>query len=89
MSRTLNKDVLSNFFDVVLDYRGKTPKKLNSDWTDKGYRAISANNVKTNGLQKLDSIRYVDRETYEKWMKLEVEKLTKTLKDFSNSAQIT
>jgi type I restriction enzyme S subunit len=74
MSKTFNKDVLSSFFEEVLDYRGKTPKKLNSDWTDKGYRAISANNVKTNGLQKLDSIRYVDQTTYDKWMKIEIER---------------
>ncbi len=74
MKDRFNKDILSSFFLEVLDYRGKTPKKLGSDWKQSGYRAISANNVKTNGLQKMDSIRYVDKETYKKWMKLEIEK---------------
>ena len=74
MISLIKKDILSSFLTLVIDYRGKTPKKLGSDWKESGYRAISANNVKTNGLQKLDSIRYVDEETYKKWMKVEVER---------------
>lgn len=70
----MNKDVLSSFLSLVLDYRGKTPKKLNSDWVNNGYRAISALNVKTSGLVNLESVRCVDKETYSKWMKNEVKK---------------
>ena len=40
---------LGECIELVLDYRGKTPKKMGSDWTNEGYRVISANNVH-NGL---------------------------------------
>jgi len=56
----------------IIDYRGKTPKKLGSDWSESGFRAISANNVKFDGLTNLGSIKYVDAKTYKKWMKEEV-----------------
>ena len=63
-------DVISN----VIDYRGKTPKKLGGDWSDTGYRALSAKNIKTGRIVQPDSIRFVSEEMYRKWMKDEVEK---------------
>ena len=65
---------LSECLSKIIDYRGKTPKKLGFEWlsSKNGYRAISANNVKFNGLQKLDSINYGDDELYNKWMKEKV-----------------
>ena len=74
MKSELKKDVLFTFLDQVLDYRGKTPKKLNGEWQENGYRAISANNVKTDGLKKTESIRCVNDEIYKKWMKLEIQR---------------
>lgn len=56
----------------IIDYRGKTPKKLGSDWTNEGYRALSALNVKVSGLANPETIRCVDQPTYRKWMKEEV-----------------
>lgn len=44
---------LSKCLSLIIDYRGRTPKKLGLDWSDDGYRAISANNVKFSGLTKL------------------------------------
>lgn len=67
--RTLNECLQS-----VIDRRGVTPKKLGADWTSEGYRVFSANNVKSSGLQNLDEIRYVDEETYHKWMKNEIQR---------------
>lgn len=32
--------------ELVIDYRGKTPKKLGGNWSDSGYRALSAKNIK-------------------------------------------
>ena len=61
-------DVISD----VIDYRGKTPKKLGGDWSATGYRALSAKNIKTGKLVQPDSIRYVSGEMYKKWMKDEV-----------------
>lgn len=65
LSKTLNK---------VIDYRGKTPKKLGFEWSETGYRALSALNVKTNGLENLDSIKYASEELYKKWMKEEIQR---------------
>ena len=68
----MNKASLSDVLELVIDYRGKTPKKLGGEWKDEGYRALSALNVKTSGLGNVDSIRFVDQNLYKKWMKLEV-----------------
>ena len=59
---------------LTIDKRGVTPKKLSSDWCSSGYRVLSANNVKTSGLKKLEDIRFVDKETYQKWMKEEIQR---------------
>ncbi|MFO1473847.1 MAG: hypothetical protein U1F20_04705 [Lysobacterales bacterium] len=40
----------------IIDYRGKTPKKLSSDWADEGYRALSAISVKDSGLTSTEAI---------------------------------
>jgi type I restriction enzyme S subunit len=58
----------------VIDYRGKTPKKLGGDWSNSGYRALSAKNIKTGKIVQPDSIRYVSEEMYKSWMKEEVQK---------------
>lgn len=70
----LEKRTLNECLQLVIDRRGVTPKKLGSNWTDNGYRVLSANNVKSNGLQKQDEIRCVDEETYHKWMKNEIQR---------------
>lgn len=74
MAAELQSTPLRNCLKKVIDYRGKTPKKLGSDWTNEGYRALSAINVKDSGLTSLDSIRYLDEETYKKWMREEVQR---------------
>ena len=68
-TKSLNQCLL-----LVIDRRGVTPKKLGSDWTDAGYRVLSANNVKSSGLQKTDEIRYVNKTTYQKWMHTEIQR---------------
>lgn len=65
---------LSDCLSSVVDYRGKTPKKLGFEWSDNGIRAISANNVDFSGLVKEDTIKYASQELYALWMKEEVEK---------------
>lgn len=74
MNNILKLVPLSHTLDKVIDYRGKTPGKLGSDWSTSGYRALSALNVKSSGLQNLDQIKFVDAELYKKWMKEEVKK---------------
>lgn len=63
---------LGKIIDLVIDYRGKTPKKLGGDWSNTGYRALSARNIKTGRIVQTDTIRYVDESLYQKWMKDEV-----------------
>ena len=53
----------------ILDRRGLTPKKLGSEFTDSGYRVISAKLITEAGLElDRDNPRFVDQATYKKWM---------------------
>lgn len=72
----MNWSVLSldKIASKIIDYRGKTPKKLGSDWTAFGIPALSAKNIKNNKIINRDSIRYVDFETYRIWMTVELKK---------------
>lgn len=66
---------LENCVEKVIDYRGKTPKKLGGDWEEYGeYRAISAKNIKKMTLINTDKMNRVNEKMYKKWMKEEVEK---------------
>jgi len=65
---------LNDIVSLVIDYRGKTPKKLGADWSESGIRALSAKNIKTGKIIREDAIRYVDRELYHKWMKDEIKR---------------
>lgn len=65
---------LGEITEMVIDYRGKTPLKLGSDWSTSGYRALSAKNIKTGRIVQTDSIRFVDETLYKKWMKDEVQR---------------
>jgi len=57
----------------IIDYRGKTPKKLDSDWSTEGIPAISALNIKKGELIHLEKTKRVSEELYKKWMKSELE----------------
>jgi len=65
---------LDDIVSLVIDYRGKTPKKLGSDWSESGIRALSAKNIKTGKIIREDAIRYVDIDLYNKWMKDEIKR---------------
>ena len=65
---------LNDIVSLVIDYRGKTPKKLGSDWSQEGIRALSAKNIKTGKIIREDTIRFVDNELYHKWMKEEIKR---------------
>lgn len=68
------KSSLANLIRKVIDYRGKTPLKLGGDWEENnvGYRALSARNIKTGHIVSPETIRYVNQELYDKWMKDEI-----------------
>lgn len=67
---------LKDILQEIIDYRGKTPKKLGGDWSKTGIRALSAKNIKTGKIVQEETIRFVDDELYKKWMKQEIEKGT-------------
>lgn len=72
MKSEFHECALGDITELVIDYRGKTPLKLGSDWSTSGYRALSAKNIKTGRIVQEDSIRFVDADLYKKWMKDEV-----------------
>ncbi len=71
-----NRYTLKEIVSEIIDYRGKTPKKLGSDWSPFGIRALSAKNIKDGRIVQEETIRYVDDPLYKKWMKQEVERGT-------------
>jgi type I restriction enzyme S subunit len=66
---------LKNIVKDIIDYRGITPGKLNSDWQDKGVIALSALNVKTGKLIRLEDSKCVSEPLFEKWMRKRLERL--------------
>ena len=65
---------IESVVSAIIDHRGKTPKKLGGDWQETGYPAISAKNVKRGRLVRHDTIRFVNQELYENWMKVPLAK---------------
>ena len=63
---------LGSLIKVLIDYRGKTPKKLNGVWSDYGIPALSAKNIKQGKIVNEKSIRFVSEDLYKKWMHQEV-----------------
>ncbi|MDU3894496.1 MAG: restriction endonuclease subunit S, partial [Streptococcus salivarius] len=51
-----------------LDYRGRTPKKLGLSWSDTGFLALSALNVKNGYIDFNADANYGDQELYNRWM---------------------
>lgn len=58
---------------LIIDHRGKTPKKLGADWSDSGITALSAKHVKDGCIVNREQLRFVDTVLYNKWMKEELE----------------
>lgn len=63
MIQVMLKDALS----LVIDHRGKTPKKLGGDWSESGHRVISALNMKESRVDN-NAHHFVSDELFEKWM---------------------
>lgn len=63
---------LGDALAVLIDHRGKTPKKLGGDWTNDGVRVYSAVHVKEGRLDG-DEARRVSWEMYERWMPVKLQ----------------
>ncbi len=64
---------LNECLSDIIDYRGKTPKKLGKNWSYRGIPALSANNIKDGRIVREDAIKFVDLELYKLWMKDELQ----------------
>ena len=69
-----NYKELGECIELIIDHRGKTPKKMGGDWVSQGVRTISAKNVHGGNLDNIDSIRCVTQEVYKKWMKEDIKR---------------
>lgn len=54
--------------EKITDFRGRMPKKLGMDWSESGYLALSALNVKDGYIDFSQDVHYGDQALYEKWM---------------------
>lgn len=52
----------------IIDFRGRTPRKLGLDWSDSGYLALSALNVKDGYIDPSADAHFGDQKLYDKWM---------------------
>lgn len=71
MTRT--RVALGDALDVLIDHRGKTPKKLGGDWTSSGHRVVSALNVKGSRIDD-NHHHYISPAMYASWMKVALKK---------------
>ena len=63
----VKRPLLSNI-EKILDYRGRTPKKLGLSWSDTGFLALSALNVKNGYIDFNADANYGNQELYDQWM---------------------
>ncbi|HHF3011702.1 TPA: restriction endonuclease subunit S [Vibrio diabolicus] len=59
---------LSSCIDKVIDFRGKTPKKIGMEWGNGSIRALSANNVKQGYIDFKRECYLASEELYDAWM---------------------
>src|SRR3989338_3764602 len=71
---TWRKVKLGEVLSLLIDHRGKTPKKLGGDWSREGIPAISAKNIKSGQIVNESNIRYINQKLYDKWMPEKLEK---------------
>lgn len=60
---------LGDLLELVIDYRGKTPKKLGGDFAESGVPVISAIHIKNGRIAWEERERFVTQEMFKKWMK--------------------
>jgi len=65
---------IDDVIEIIIDRRGITATKLGGKWRDKGIPVISANNIRNGQFIEMDSLKYVEKELYHKWMPLKLRK---------------
>jgi type I restriction enzyme S subunit len=61
-------DALLNVLSLVLDFRGRTPKKLGMEWGGGDIPALSANNVEMGQINFAKECYFASDALYKKWM---------------------
>ena len=61
-------DVLENCMETIIDHRGRTPKKLGSDWSSEGIPVLSAKHIKAGKIVNVEKLKYITSELHKKWM---------------------
>jgi type I restriction enzyme S subunit len=74
MSRNWAEQRLGDLLELVIDHRGKTPKKLGGDFVDDGVPVVSAIHVKGGVIDWSQRERYVTQEMFVKWMPIRLER---------------
>lgn len=64
---------LESLVSDIIDYRGLTPTKLGGHWEEDGIIALSALNVKSGELIRLNDSKKVSEQLYERWMRKELQ----------------
>jgi type I restriction enzyme S subunit len=59
---------LGSVLELIIDHRGKTPKKLGGDFVDEGIRVVSAIHIKDETIKWEERHRFVTEEMFERWM---------------------
>ncbi|MHC9564247.1 restriction endonuclease subunit S [Corynebacterium diphtheriae] len=64
---------MGELLEALIDHRGRTPKKLGTDFVANGVPVLSAQLV-TNGFIDWSNTRFVDQQTFELWMPQKLKK---------------
>lgn len=67
-SNAWEKRKLLGLTEKIIDFRGRTPRKLNMHWSDSGYLALSALNVKMGYIDQNADAHFGNEILYQKWM---------------------
>ena len=67
-------ETIDDLVENIIDYRGKTPKKLGMDWSEEGIPALSAKTIKDGKIVRRDAMNFGSIELYKLWMKDELQK---------------
>lgn len=60
--------IFGDMIDHIIDFRGRTPKKLGMDWGGGNILALSANNVQPGGIDVSREAYFGSERLYQKWM---------------------
>jgi type I restriction enzyme, S subunit len=63
-----NCEMLQDVLELIIDYRGRTPKKIGMEWGDGEIPALSANNVEMGKINFSKDTYYGSNALYRRWM---------------------